>query len=174
MKKDLAIIGGLFLAVAGLVVFGRQFTSTQFITPSEPSESTRQAVDKSTTSVTIKDLRIEAILAIDADERKKGLSKRDDLPITQGMLFVFDKSDAWAIWMKDMKFPIDIIWIEESPDRGRKIIDIAPNAVPEPGKDDKELKIYRPQGPAKYVLEINAGLSKLHNLQVGDVVSFEL
>lgn len=170
MKKDLAIIGGLFLAVAFLVIFGRQFTSTQFINPAGPGESTKQAARKDTTSVVVKDLKIEAILADEADERKKGLSDRDGLPISQGMLFVFDKSDTYAIWMKDMKIPVDIIWV----DQDKKVVDIAQNALPEPGKSDEELKIYRPKGPAKYVLEINAGLSKLHNLQVGDVVNFSL
>lgn len=185
MKKDLAIIGGLFLAVAFLVIFGRQFTSSQFINPAGPGESTRQAARKDTTGVAVRDLKIEAILADEADERKEGLSDRDGLPISQGMLFVFDKSDTYAIWMKDMKFPIDIIWIDDSPAHSglspsgsmtgeKKIVDIAQNAVPEPGKDDEELKIYRPKGQAKYVLEINAGLSKLHDLQAGDTVSFEL
>src|SRR3990167_11255116 len=168
MKKDLAIIGGLFLAVAVLVIFGRQFTSSQFISPTGQGEATRQAQKKDTTSVILGDLKIEATVVDNADERKKGLSEKEDLAISSGMLFVFEKSDSYAIWMKDMKFPIDIIWIDE----GKKIVDIAENAVPEPKKKDDELKIYRPKGPAKHVLELNAGLVKLHNLQIGDTVNF--
>src|SRR3989338_10847621 len=174
MKKDLAIIGGLFLAVAVLVIFGRQFTSSQFISPTGQGEATRQAQKKDTTSVILGDLKIEATVVDNADERKKGLSENEDLAISSGMLFVFEKSDTYAIWMKNMKFPIDIIWIDGLPTGQKKIVDIAQNATAEPGKNDEELKIYRPKTPARYVLEINAGLSKLHNLQVGDAVSFEL
>ena len=69
-----------------------------------------------------------------------------------------------------MKFPIDIIWISED----KKIVDIAQSAAVEPGKKDKDLKIYRPEADSLYVLEINANLANLHNLQVGDDVFFEL
>ena len=67
-----------------------------------------------------------------------------------------------------MKFAIDIIWIDEN----KKIVDIATNVPPEPGKKDRELTIYRPGTDAKYILEINAGLSSLNNFQIGDQVEF--
>ena len=176
LKKDLAIIGGLFVVVAALVIFGRGFTTSQFLGVSPRPESTKSAVkQKGTTDVTIGDLRISAEVADTGDKRKKGLSGRDELAIAAGILFVFDKSGSYAFWMKDMKFPIDIIWIDESsPAGGNKIVDIAENAVPEPDKKDEELKRYQPMAQAKYVLEINAGLVRLHNLQIGDTVGFEL
>lgn len=175
MKKDLAMIGGLFLLVAGIVIFGKGFSTGSFIT--SKNQSTKSAsssnsvtTPKESTHVVIGNFKIDAIVADTADERKRGLGERDDLPISEGMLFVFDKSDSYAIWMKDMKFPIDIIWVGED----KKIVDIAENAVPEPKKKDDELKIYRPKAEAKYILEINAGLVRLHNLQVGDTVNSEL
>lgn len=171
MKKDLAIIGGLFVAVAALIIFGRGFTTGQFVGVRPQHESTRAAARRGDTAdITTRDLKISAQIADTADKRNKGLSGQGDLPITGGMLFVFDKKGAYAIWMKDMKLPIDIIWIDES----KKIVDIAQNALPEPGKKDQELKIYRARGDSKYILEINAGLARLHNLQIGDVVNFEL
>lgn len=157
--------------VAALVIFGRGLTTGQFAGVSPRPESTKSAVkQKGTTDVTIGDLKISAEVADTADERKKGLSNRDELAIEAGMLFVFDESGSYAIWMKDMRFPIDIIWVDES----KRIVDIAESAVPEPGKKDEELKRYRPRPQAKYILEINAGLSKLYNLQIGDAVTFEL
>ena len=175
LKKDLAIVGGLFLLVVVLLVFGRGFTTTTFIGTGQeatgsPQASINPAAPNVKTLLTINTLNIYVDVSRNREERQKGLSGRDQLPLNEGMLFVFETSSNWAIWMKDMKFPIDIIWIGED----KKIVDIAQNALPEPGKDDRELKIYRPKGPAKYILEINAGLSKLHNLQVGDVVSFEI
>src|SRR3989344_4821508 len=142
MKKDLTIIGGLFLLIVVIIVFGRQFTSGSLIGFASPQPATKSASQKSTTTVTIGDLNIEAQIASTADKRKKGLSELDELPIANGMLFVFDKVGSYPIWMKDMKFPIDIIWIDGSSTGEKKIVDIAENALPEPGKKDDELKIY--------------------------------
>ena len=72
--------------------------------------------------------------------------------------------------MKDMKFPIDIIWI----DGEKRIVDIAANVRVEPDKKDRELAVYKSQAEALYVLEVNAGLSALHGLSIGDQVNFEL
>ena len=169
------MIGGLFLLVAGIVIFGKGYSTGSFITGTNQStksasSSRAEIKPRDSAQVTIGNLQVTAAIADTADERKKGLGDREELPISAGMLFVFEKSDSYAIWMKDMKFPIDIIWIDE----GKKIVDIAENAVPEPKKRDDELKIFRPKGPAKHVLELNAGLVKLHNLQIGDTVNFTL
>lgn len=175
LKKDLAIIGGLFLLIVALLVFGRGFTTPGLI--GLPGEGTPTAQDSTSSAriagkvrVSSGELNVLAEVAGSSNERKKGLSKRDELPIGEGMIFVFDKSDKYAIWMKDMKFVIDIIWI----DKDKKIVDVVANAVPEPGRDDDELTIYRPKAEALYILEINAGLASLNNLQIGDQVNFEL
>lgn len=168
MKKDLAIIGGLFLVVVVLLVFGQGFSSASFVGLKPAGQISSQ--NKSLTTVAIGSLNVNVKVVISASERKKGLSGHDSLPINSGMLFVFDKSAKWGIWMKDMKFPIDIIWIGQD----KRIVDIAANALPEPGKKDAELTVYRPQNDSKYILEINAGLANLNNLKVGDTVGFEL
>lgn len=166
MKKDLGIIFGLFLLIAVILVFGRQFSSIGYISGSPaPIDGKKKMV-----SLTVGGLAIDAEIARKPSERKKGLSKRDSLPLNQGMLFVFDKKGKWGIWMKDMKLAIDIVWIDEN----KKIVDIAASIAPEPKRDDDELTIYRPRSEALYVLEINAGLSALHNLQIGDNVNFDL
>lgn len=168
------MIGGLFLLVAGIVIFGKGFTTGGLLTGTNQSTRSANTTESTKPSDSVQintgNLKIQAAVADTADERKEGLGDRDELPISAGMLFVFDKSDSYAIWMKDMKFPIDIIWVGED----KKIVDIAENAVPEPKKKNDELKIYRPKAEAKYILEINAGLVRLHNLQVGDTVNFKL
>jgi uncharacterized membrane protein (UPF0127 family) len=65
--------------------------------------------------------------------------------------------------MKDMNFPIDIIWIDNS-----QIIHITENASPEPGTLDSELTLYKPPAPFDTVLEVNAGFTKENNISVGD------
>ena len=120
--------------------------------------------------VNVKNLVLQVKVASTADVRKKGLSNIDSLPINEGMLFVFDQKGRYSFWMKDMKFPIDIIWIDEN----KKIVNISKNAIPEPKKADKDLTKYDSSYDVKYVLEINAGLAGANNLQIGDLVNFSL
>lgn len=168
MKKDLAIIFGLFLLIAFLLVFARNYTSGSFLLGPEATKSA--SVKKGFTTVTIKDLKVDAKIAQKASDRKKGLSGQESLPLTQGLLFVFENNGLYSFWMKDMKFAIDIIWIGEN----KQIVYIVKDAPPEPGRDDDELTLYQPSSAAKYVLEINAGLTERHGIIIGDLVNFEL
>lgn len=168
MKKDLAIIFGLFFVIVALLAFGRGLTSVGFIdNESQGQTNVRQS---GVVSVTSKTMAVNAKVAAKADERKKGLSKIESMPLNEGMIFVFEEKGNYAFWMKDVKFALDIIWIGED----KKIVDIAFSAVPEPGKGDEELTLYRPRAEAWYVLEVNAGLAVLHGLQIGDPINFEI
>jgi len=168
MKKDLAIIAGLFLLIIFLIIFGGPFTSLGFITGKKNVLEQAQKIPD--VNVTIKSLSVKAKIADNDTLRKKGLSKMDSLPFDQGMLFVFDKPGTNGIWMKDMRFAIDTIWLDEN----KMITDIVTEVPPERGKKDSELTIYKPSHDSKYILEINAGLVKLNNIQVRDQAKFEL
>lgn len=81
--------------------------------------------------------------------REKGLSGRSALAEGHGLLFVFDEPGSWGIWMKDMNFPIDIVWARQD----GTIITIARNVSP-----DTYPQAFYPATPdALYVLEVNAG-----------------
>ena len=69
--------------------------------------------------------------------------------------------------MRDMRFPLDIVWVDAEL-RVRHVTANAP--VPDPGTADAALVRYRPPGPVRYVLEINAGLAGVHGIGVGDLV----
>ncbi len=178
MKKDLSIIGGLFILIIFLLLFGNFFgtagllrgSGTGFGQGTASASTSSTPVSRDSTTVTIGKLNVNAKIAANTKDRQKGLSIYDSLPLDQGMLFVFDKSDSYIFWMKDMKFAIDIIWIDEN----KKVVEIAKNVPAEPGKNDLQLKQYKPASPAKYVLEVNAGLSDLNNVATGDIASFEL
>lgn len=81
-------------------------------------------------------------------ERQKGLSGTDMLPVGEGMLFVFDTPGKHGIWMKDMKYPIDIIWF----DADFKLVDqrysVGPDTYP---------NVFYPTESAVYVLEVPEG-----------------
>ena len=108
---------------------------------------------------------INFIVEIADTERKRenGLMFRDSLPRKTGMLFIFPEKKKIGIWMKNTIIPLDIIFISEE-----KIIQkIIYSAVP---MDDT---IYSSEDLSKYVLEINAGLSKEFQIKKGNKVSFE-
>lgn len=94
-------------------------------------------------------------------EREKGLSGRDALFPAEGMLFVFEEDGYHAFWMKDMKFPIDIVWISYS----GEIVDIRENISP-----DSYPAVFTPRRSARYALELPAGFVKEYSFQLGDKV----
>lgn len=100
-------------------------------------------------------------------EKEIGLSNLSSLPKNQGMIFPFQKADYYPFWMRDMKFPIDIIFIKEN-----KIVTIHQNLQP-PKTKTETIPIYRPDEPADTVLEINSGLSKEYGFKKGDPVKLQ-
>lgn len=169
MKKDIALICGLFLVIIVLLVFGQGFTSSSFVNKKNTDKQTSPAAKlEDQIQIKIKDFEITAAVADSPDEHKKGLSGREEIPLDWGMLFVFSESKPHIIWMKDMEFAIDVVWIGAD----KKIVDIAENVPPEPHKKDNQLTRYTPRNSAKYILEYNAGLSSLNNIQIGDTVEF--
>ncbi len=115
-------------------------------------------------TVTIKDKTFNLLVAKSENDRQIGLSKHKRLPQDSGMVFLFDRPDLYTFWMKDMKFPIDIIFI-----RGNKIVTIYPDLEP-PKPNDNNLPVLSPKTRSDKVLEINAGLSKKYNFKNGDEV----
>ncbi|MCM2339428.1 MAG: DUF192 domain-containing protein [Burkholderiales bacterium] len=97
------------------------------------------------------------------DRWEKGLSGRKELKKDEGLLFVFNYSDEYPFWMKDMNFAIDIIWIDED----FRVVYIKENATPESYPET-----FFPNKKARYVLEVNSLFSEKNNLKVGDFVKF--
>ena len=119
--------------------------------------------------VQIDDLEFLVELAVEPDERIRGLSGRASLEAGTGMLFVFENAERLRFWMREMEFSLDIVWISE----GCKVVDISVNVpAPEPGTPLNDLPRYSPESPAKYVLEINGGEAEALGLGVGDPVEF--
>ena len=108
-------------------------------------------------------------VADDAVERSRGLSGREPLPEDGGMLFVYQEPLVPGFWMRQMRFPLDFVWIGED----CEVVDVTPD-VPAPGSGtpDSELTVYRPGTPVLYNLEVNAGTAERHGIEVGDPVRF--
>jgi hypothetical protein len=113
--------------------------------------------------VKIREATFNVDIAINEESRALGLSGRSYLSVLQGMLFVFESSDAHLFWMKGMLFPIDIIWIDENKQIMEIAEDVQPNSFPKQfGSNKKSL----------YVLEIPAGTAERFNFKIGDTVEF--
>jgi hypothetical protein len=82
------------------------------------------------------------------------------------MLFIFSDSQNRTFWMKNMLFPLDIIWINDG-----KIVNISRNLPPE---GDLPSNKYHSGRPADHVLEINSGLSDKLHFKPGDNVNIKL
>lgn len=109
-------------------------------------------------------LKVE--VARSASERARGLSGRASLAPDDGMYFIFGKADHYGFWMKDMQFPIDMIWV-----KGGVVAGFSENAAPEPGVPMWNLHVYYPPDVADTVLEVSAGFVASHHIAVGDAVA---
>ncbi len=110
---------------------------------------------------------IQAELALTPEQRARGLMFRDSLDPDRGMLFVFPEPAFHGFWMKNCKFPIDILWLSAE----KKIVHIE-RAVP-PCKEDP-CPTYGSLRKAQYVLEVVAEFSRREELRLGDPIEFEL
>lgn len=125
-------------------------------------------VKNNTPSVSIKNKTFYVDVAKTDNEKGEGLSIYDKLPKEKGMLFLFEKEDYYSFWMKDMKFPIDIIYINKD-----RIVEIYEN-IPSPKSLNEKPQVVKPGKKAAYVLEINAGLSEKYGFKMGDKVDISL
>ena len=122
---------------------------------------------ESTGKVLINNQAFKVTVARSEKERQIGLSNTEQLNENQGMLFLFDRSDYHSFWMKNMKFPIDIIYIN-----GDKVVTVIENAKPA-SDTGGNLEIYQPTDKSDKVLEISAGLAKKYNIKRGTSVNIE-
>ena len=111
----------------------------------------------------LKGEHLTVLVANNQEHRYKGLGDRNNLGKYDGMLFVYGYKERLGVVMRDMRFPIDIIWFDDG-----EVIDIAPNLSLEPGVSEENLRVYRPRVAANAFLELPAGWSYAHNLKIGD------
>lgn len=107
------------------------------------------------------DISLSVFTADDPAERAMGLSSFDTLEEDEAMLFIFDYPGRYPFWMKDMKFAIDIVWLDVS----GVIVYIKENAEPSDYPN-----AYYPDTDALYVIEFVSGFVEKQNIQIGDTL----
>ncbi len=115
-----------------------------------------------TTELRYKNKKITVYLADTVPRQTVGLMYRKGLEKNHGMLFTFKRDERWGIWMANMRFAIDIIWL----DKERRIVSIKKNALP--SKSFFTSEVYKPAKPSRYVLEVKSGDSDRYKMNIGE------
>ena len=110
-------------------------------------------------------LRVEVM--VEDEDRQMGLMFRPSLPEDRGLLFVFEAADFHRIWMKNCRFPIDILWLDED----YKVVHLAEGVPP---CKAEPCPVYSPMRRAAYVVELNAGQARREKVVPGAALSFSL
>jgi hypothetical protein len=153
------------LVIAGLLFVFQREAITRLFTRSTnlPVQQTDQ--DRSP-SATIRGTTYTLEVARTQEELLRGLSGRESLEENRGMLFIFEQPDIYTFWMKDMRFPLDIIFIRQD-----VIVSIFTD-ITHPQSPNEQPQRVTSVAPADRVLELRAGEVKKHNIQNGDRITF--
>lgn len=109
-------------------------------------------------------LTVDAELATTDETRRRGLMERSSVPADHGMLFIFEKPQPLSFWMFNTLIPLDILFIDEQ----RRILTI--HAEVPPCQPPRHCPTYASDGPAQFVLEVNAGVAAKVGIRLGDEV----
>lgn len=106
---------------------------------------------------------LNAELASNYAEQTQGLSGRACLGSSQAMLFQFNQPGYYPFWMKNMRFAIDIVWL----DQAKQVVDIAPSVSPRTYPHT-----FSNSQPAQYVVEMAAGQAQKLGIGTGSNINF--
>lgn len=120
--------------------------------------------DRVSPYVTAGEMQIPVTIADSPAQRERGLSGTESLSKGTGKLFIFERPGTYGFWMKDMQYPIDIVWI----DAGWKVVGVAAQVLPESYPE----MVY-PPSEVLYVLELNAGEASGDNFKPGALLDFK-
>lgn len=108
-----------------------------------------------------KKVYVDAELADNSTTKMKGLMGRQSLGRNEGMLFKFDKEQIQSFWMFNVTIPLDAVFFDSK----GKVVDVIQM---EPcGLNMTKCRLYAPQKPSMYVLEVNKGFAKNNSIAVG-------
>jgi uncharacterized membrane protein (UPF0127 family) len=125
--------------------------------------------NSSRSSVTFSPPRGEVTFSVDVvktqEDQEKGLGGREKLGEKEGMLFVYDKATVRHFWMKDMRFPIDILFVGTEGTVVHAVTNLQPCK-----KEDDVCPSYSSMEPTISVIEIKAGLAEKYGIKRGTPV----
>ena len=160
MKKHIPIF---LIVIAIAVIFAFLYESSDK-TGKKSQVTPNSTAHYKTAEIKLKEARFKALVSDTPLLRSRGLSGFAGLKEGEAMLFVFDAPEKYGFWMKDMLFPIDIVWLDE----GKRVVHVESNVLPETYPS-----IFFPESPALYVLELPAGIAARIGVAKGDKADFQ-
>ncbi len=148
VKHKLVLAGFIFSVCFALIVTALSFGLT--------SKNQVVTFDNKTIKVEVADTQEELV---------QGLSNTTQLLEGRGMLFLFASNGFHSIWMKDMNYPIDIVWLNEQ----KSVVHIEQHIKPE-----SYPRTFIPAVPARYVIELPADATEKYGIKQGDQATFRL
>ncbi len=153
----------LIIILFSVSLSGCSFAARQKVAVPKPENE--DASTQRVSTITLNGIPVQVEVVHTPEEKAKGLSGRAGLDEGKGMLFVFDPPSLPSFWMKEMRFPIDIIWIYHD-----KVIGVATN-VPAPLDALSPLLTYSPPSLVTHTLEVPAGWAGKNRVKNDAVVS---
>ena len=117
--------------------------------------------------VKFKNQRFMVEVAETQEKQALGLMFRDSMADDHGMLFIFPAESMRSFWMKNTRIPLDIFYF----DADLRMVSVSENTPP---CRSSRCPGYPSTGPAKYVLELNAGKATELDAEPGDVLELYL
>lgn len=133
-----------------------------------PSDSKLESVEFPRGTILVDGIALEVQIADTQPRRVRGLMFQDQLPYDQGMIFVFDESGSYSLWMLNMQFPLDMIWF----DRDGMVVHIEKDTPP--SKSALEIATCQsvvPDGEAFYILEVTSGFIDKNNITEDSILT---
>lgn len=135
-------------------------------TDSSPEQQPRRAPDQPQAAVVFDadgEVRVSVEVARSPRQIQRGLMYRQHLPPDSGMLFVFSREKVQSFWMKNTLIPLDMIFVTAE----MEVAGVVENAQPETITSRTIGK------PSQFVVEVNSGFARKHNIAAGTRVRFE-
>ncbi len=157
-QKPRILLAFIGLAVVALVAAGLYVQQNS----GNATVCTRSRLPEKTV-ITAGTVQLDAELAQDDMQKAQGLSNRNCLDDGTAMLFPYGVPGDYCFWMKDMRFPIDMIWLDDD----KKVVTVHVNVQP-----DSYPQTFCPERPAQYIVEVQAGLASQQDWTRGTQFSF--
>ncbi|MDR1195218.1 MAG: DUF192 domain-containing protein [Endomicrobium sp.] len=154
-----------FLTFIFMACFFEQQRETETVQEKPKSKDVFSVADGTVLKVALNNNVLDLVAANSPKAKSDGLSNKEEIP-EDGMIFFFYELEIQSFWMKDMKFPIDIIWVS-----GNEVVGIEKNVPPPPANAYmRDLEIYRSPEKADTVIELEAGMADKLNIVYGSTV----
>ncbi len=162
-SRNLAVVSLLAVMVAiGFFLLHEKSPSEDIQQPVAPAATeavaTTRADYEPLTPMMVGDVPVFASIADTDSERALGLSGTTMLPEDVVKFFVFPYDQRWSFWMKDMTYPIDILWLDSTGTVVHRELAVSPDTYPH---------AFSPSVDARYVVETVSGFASKHGIEVG-------